>query len=106
MEDIFQHGKDNTNQMRIEGIVRITNPQHYLYGEKIKDFQLDHANSSMTVKLPNGSSELIPISWTDYQVPDDNQGTEGSHLLELSGLLEILKIIKHFKTEEARADSR
>jgi hypothetical protein len=106
MEDMFQHGRYNANQMRMEGIVRITNPQHYLYGEKIKDFQIDHANASMTIKLPNGSCELIPISWTDYQAPDDDQWTRGAHLLELSGLLEILKIIKHFKTEEAQADSR
>lgn len=99
MKDVLEHTRYNASQLELESVITITHPQHHLFGQKIKDFQIDHGNSSITVEREDGSRELIPLSWTDYVVPVSCPSGEDLPLLELKGLLEMLKIIKHFKEE-------
>jgi hypothetical protein len=100
MQDVLERARYNASQLKLESVITITNPQHHLFGQIIKGFHIDHGNSSIAIEREDGSRELIPLSWTDYVTSNSPPSGEGLPLLELKGLLEMLKIIKHFKEGE------
>jgi hypothetical protein len=81
--------------------ITITDPNHPHYGQKFMILGTQRGqNPKVLVQLPNGKRVRIPQKWTDYvQPPDDNANSNNEHLLDLHGLVKVVKMIERLKKE-------
>jgi len=89
----------NTKQMGPKIIIQIIHKGHPLCGRKGVLIKIGRGKDPrVKVRLSDGSELEIKKSWTELQPDDISKVPEYTeHLLEASGLLEMVKRIKEFK---------
>lgn len=100
MTNMSGHDEDTAYQLMLSNkFVTIVSPQHSLHGQKAEVIKINQPpESDITVKLQNGSVVNLPLSWTDYIAPTKNINV--AHLLEIEGLLEVVRLVKRIKEEK------
>ena len=81
--------------------VKIIHSSHPFYGQKLELLSITtDPDKSIIVQLPTGSRAVIPVGWTDYsESADSTPSSEGSHLLDVGGLCEVIEIIGAMRAE-------
>lgn len=82
--------------------VTITHNFHPLYGKKLEMIELRRdKQSSVIVKAEDGKTVRIPLEFTDY-ADVESLAVKSDHLLHVTGLIEVAKIIDHIKKQRMK----
>lgn len=107
----IQGGKqlDATVSGQPETFASVTHPGHPLYKQKLKVLSIRRCKSvpRLVYLAKDGTTSTIRLSWTDYEgVPQGKPPLDSDYLLDIRGLLEVVKIVAHLKqgTDSASAD--
>jgi hypothetical protein len=88
--------------------VTITHPQHPLRGQRFEIIEVNQGDApSITIRHPDGTQNTIPLGWTDYVDSSasalSSDTTDTSHLLDIKGLLDVVRIIAGIKSGDLEA---
>ena len=88
--------------------VTITHPQHPLQGQRFEFIEVNQGDAaSVTIRHLDGTQNTLPLGWTDYvdslASASSSDTTDTSHLLDLEGLLDVVKIVARIKNGDLEA---
>jgi Family of unknown function (DUF5372) len=89
------------------GFVTITHPHHPLRGQRVEIIRLRRgADPDLIVRLPDGRHAAIALSSTDYAaLPGDTPEPAPRHLLDLTGLRQVIQLLDHIAQRGPSASS-
>jgi hypothetical protein len=88
--------------------VTITHPRHPLQGQRFEFIEVNQGDAaSVTIRHLDGTQNTLPLGWTDYVDSSasalSSDTTDTSHLLDLEGLLDVVKIVARIKNGDLEA---
>jgi hypothetical protein len=78
----------------------LTHPCHPLCGQELSVlyYQLKGPHSSVLIELPDRSTQLIPLSWTNRASPDlHHESAAAGALLSGIALLELITLLESWR---------
>jgi hypothetical protein len=83
--------------------VTVIHPHHYLFGQRVEIIRnLPNADSDdVVILLPNNTYTVISLQLTDYYSSDGEALPTTNHLLDITGLSKIAKLIDNIQKRES-----
>ena len=97
------------NTPQIEGVkvkVRVIHPHHYLFGKSVEIVRNIRDSEDVVIQLPDKTYTLISLQLTDYYSPEGGVLKARAHLLDIDGLIEVVKLIDSIRSRESLSPNK